>query len=42
MHIKKLRKKHITKQKNHSNIYDVVIIGAGFSGLYCGYKLKDN
>lgn len=42
MHTKKLRKKtHNKTKKNHSNIYDVVIIGAGFSGLYCGYKLKD-
>ena len=42
MHTKKVKKiSHNKTKKNHSNTYDIVIIGAGFSGLYCAYKLKD-
>ena len=42
MSTKKRKKKSNNKtKKNHTTLHDVVIIGAGFSGLYCGYKLKD-
>lgn len=43
MPTKKLNKKRRNNKtkKNYNKTYDLVIIGAGFSGLYCGYKLKN-